>query len=431
MSDLLEVSDLSPIKGLEEDWPQWLAELQEVLRTSDHVIRLGEAERDEDFVISRDPYGNWQTGRYIGELAFEGRRLRIVPRLGEETITEWLAGALNLVAVPETAVRRSTEAFLASLMGVVWARALDAASRHGPPAIRREHQHEGLYVRGGLDVRRSSRLRGAGSVHVASTTRPRDLDNDVSRTLVAAERVLSQHIGHTRWRTPRVRQVLPQLVAAVGARPPVPSDRALRRIRYTPITRPFKEVAVLSARIARQQGFAASGERGKAEGLLLDVAELWELFLLHCARVAFAGCRVEHGATVGRDAFLLRARRTPDKRLGRLRPDILVRENGSVVAILDAKYKRLVDFWPERPAGVDRGDLYQLATYLSRHDPNGSAIGALLYPLDARDDRVATAETEGPWTMASDSPVVFTRIPTRETAAVAELRQLTGIAPQS
>lgn len=425
MSELLKAEDLSPISDLTDDDEGWLSELQDHLRTSEHVIRLGESEGDdEDFVVSRDPHGHWQAGRYIGELAYNGRRLRISPRLSEDTITEWLAGALNLIAVPDTAARRSSEAFLASLLGAVWSRAVDAASRHGPPAIRREHRHEGFYVRGRLDVRRSARLRGAGSAHVASSTRPRDLDNDVSRALVAAERVLSQHLGHTRWRTPRVRQILPQLVGAVGARPRPPTDQSLARIRYTPITRPFKAVAQLSARIARQQGFSASGEKGKAEGLLLDVAELWELFLLHCIRRAVPALRVEHGTTAGSDGFLLHAAADSHKRMGRLKPDILVRDGEQVVAVLDAKYKRLRNSWPDRPAGVDRGDLYQLASYLARHDAGGNAIGGLLYPHDARQDKRATAEEQGPWRAASGSTVVFGRVATGEVEAISQLRDL-------
>ena len=47
----------------------------------------------------------------------------------------------------------------------------------------------------------------------------------------------------------------------------------------------------------------------------------------------------EHGTTAGRDAFLLTSR---DYRggLGRLKPDVLVRDGERVVAVIDAKYKR-------------------------------------------------------------------------------------------
>lgn len=221
-----------------------------------------------------------------------------------------------------------------------------------------------------------------------------------------------------------MRRILPRLVGAVGARPRPPSDQSLARIRYTPITRPFKEVAQLSARIARQQGFSATGEKGKAEGLLLDVAELWELFLLHCTRRAVPALRVEHGTTAGSDSFLLHAAADSHKRMGRLKPDILVRNGEQVVALLDAKYKRLLNYWPERPAGVDRGDLYQLASYLARHDPGGNAVGGLLYPHDAGEDKRATAERESPWRAASESTVVFERVATGEVEAISQIQDL-------
>lgn len=431
MSQLLEAKDLSPLEGLSEEDERWLSRLQQHLRASDHVIRLGQTDVDDDFVVYREPFGAWRTGRYIGELAFEGRRLRIRPRLGEDTITEWMAGALNLVAVPDTATERADESFLALLMGAVWCRAVDAASRHGPPAFRREHQHEDFYVRGRVDVRRSGRLRAGGLPHVASTTRPRDLYNDVSRTMVAAERVLSQHIGQRQWHTDRVRQVLPQLVAAVGARPSLPSREALRRIRYTPITRPFKNVAELSWRIAHQQGFSATDRPGSVEGILLDVAELWELFLLQCVRRAFPELRVEHGTTAGQDTFLLHAKDAPARTMGRLKPDILVHDREGVVAVFDAKYKRLRNSWPERPAGVDRGDLYQLATYLGRLDASGGAVGALLYPVPplGEDEKTSTAEQESPWLASNGTHVFFRRVPATQTPAVETLRGL--LAPTS
>ena len=160
-----------------------------------------------------------------------------------------------------------------------------------------------------MDVRATAQLRAGGSPHVASTQSYRDLDNDVSRTLVAAERVLTTRIGHDHWRTARVDEILPWLRSAVGARPRLPARRALDRIRYTPITRPFRAVADLSWRLAQLQGYTAAGEDGSSEGLLVDVAELWELFVVKCIQRALPGHRVEHAThTTGQPTWLLSQR---------------------------------------------------------------------------------------------------------------------------
>lgn len=76
---------------------------------------LPAADELEDFIIFRDAYGGWRTGRYIGELAYEGRRLTIEPRLGTSVIERWLSEALNLLAVPHTSRQLQSESFIALL----------------------------------------------------------------------------------------------------------------------------------------------------------------------------------------------------------------------------------------------------------------------------------------------------------------------------
>jgi 5-methylcytosine-specific restriction enzyme subunit McrC len=421
VSDSLLIKDLSPFDPRDQAEANWLERLQSHVRASDYVVRLGEpAAEPDDFVIARDAFGRWQAGRYIGEISFENRRLVIEPRLGTRMIEQWLSQALNLLAVPHSSRQLRSESFIALLMAAVWSQRVALASRHGPPAFRRDHEETGQYVRGRLDVRGTARLRGAGAPHVASVRRYRDLANDVSRTLVAAERALTHHIGHDHWQTPRVIEVLPRLRAAVGSRPRLPSERDLRRIRYTPITRPFKQAAELSWRIAKLRGFIASSEEGQAEGLLLDVAELWELFVLNCVRRAMPEAEVEHGTVSDRQERLLHSQADDTIGLGRLKPDVLVRRAGRVVAVIDAKYKRLVNT-RERPDGVDRADLYQLVSYLARFASDGKAPGALVYPRDPDQCDLATAEVHDPWQTAVGNPVRFLRLALDPAGAIEEL----------
>ncbi len=195
------------------------------------------------------------------------------------------------------------------------------------------------------------------------------------------------------------------------------------------MTLPFKQVAVLSHRIASRLGYSASDEPGQAEGILIDVAELWELFVLNCARQAVpASVRVEHGTTKGRSDFLLRSS-TASREMGRLKPDVLVLEGDQVRAVIDAKYKRLANT-RDRPAGVDQADLYQLVAYAMRFEPE--AFAALAYPA-ARDDDlvpVSTAEGSGPW-RSDDQTFIFTRLPLTASECREKLRELFATAGQS
>jgi 5-methylcytosine-specific restriction enzyme subunit McrC len=257
--------------------------------------------------------------------------------------------------------------------------------------------HQGLFVRGRLDVPTTALLRGSGRQAVASITRARSLNHPAVRAIVCAERALATALaGQREWRSDRVRQTLPPMRAAVGGRPRLPRVSELLNVRYTPITLPFRRVALLSHRIATRLGYGANDEEGSDEGILIDVAELWELFVLNCTRQAVpSGWRVEHGARSRGPDALLRAR-DGEHTMGRLRPDLIIRDETEVVAILDAKYKRLTPT-RERPDGVAREDLYQLAAYATRFKPSTAA--ALVYPRDAGDAPVSsTAERLGPWT---------------------------------
>jgi 5-methylcytosine-specific restriction enzyme subunit McrC len=422
----LEFDDLSPyageLSGADDEW------LAKVARIDPRDYRIGvedDRPEDEDWLplIERGRDGRWWAGRFIGSMTVEGRRLTVRPRLGIDVVEAWLDQAFGLVAPPASARHAETETFIVRLLARLWCRAVDNATRHGLPLLRLPRSHEGLFVRGRLDSRQTIRLLGQGQPRVASVTHDRSLDHPVTRVLVRAERALGERLTDTaEWRTERVRQVLPHLRAAVGSRPKLPTPFELERVRYTPITLPFKRAALLSHRIASKLGYSATDEPGAAEGILVDVAELWELFVLHCARRAIpTGLRIEHGTIARRRDYLLRSRET-NSGMGRLKPDVLVLRGDRATAVIDAKYKRLA-FSRERPNGVDQADLYQLAAYASRYEPE--QVAALIYPRDGHTEP-ARAEALGPW-RGTGATFIFSRVATESTACRYDLASLLGV----
>jgi len=426
----LEFTDLSPYIGdLSSDEVQWLAKVAQI-DPRDYRIGVESDRRPDDeglplIEIGRD--GRWWAGRFIGSMTIDGRRLTIRPRLGIHVVETWLDQAFGLVAPPASARHAESETFIIRLLARLWCRAVDNATRHGLPLLRLPRSHEGLFVRGRLDTRRTIHLLGQGQLRVASVTHDRSLDHPVTRVLVRAERALAEHLTDTaEWRTERVRQVMPHLRAAVGSRPRLPTVLELTRVRYTPITVPFRQAALLSHRIASMLGYSAADEPGAAEGILVDVAELWELFVLNCVRRAIpAGFGVEHGTTAGQRTYLLESEQA-GYGMGRLRPDVLVLRGDRTLAVIDAKYKRLA-FSRERPSGVDPADLYQLASYASRYKPEH--VAALVYPPDG-DAEPARAEARGPWRGAGTT-FVFWRLAAEPATCRDQLASLLGAVPAS
>jgi 5-methylcytosine-specific restriction enzyme subunit McrC len=416
-------SDLSPRTPLDAAEDQWLGRLAAHLEDNDHVLHLagdGRLDDEDDPALHRGPDGNWWAGRFIGELRFEDREVRIEPRLGIDVVGAWLAHALNLAVVPRSATAASQGPLIVQLLDRVWSAGVADAARHGGPRLRRTSHHDDLFVRGRLDVPSTIRHRAGRRPLVGSIRTERDLDNPVARVLVLADRALQSLLPvRPTWRPTLTGEVLGQLRAVVGSQPELPDEADLRRVRYTPITRRFQPIARLSHEIAHRRGRLTSASNADASGVLVDVAELWELFLVHCARRAFGPTRVEHGTAEREGSYLLQSIPQPARRLGRLKPDILIRDrHGDLCAVIDAKYKRLRSH-RSTPSGVDRGDLYQLTSYLSGHDV---PLGALAYPPHDGDE--AAADRHGPWTTRAGQRTCFVRIPATAMGATDALRCL-------
>lgn len=425
----LKLADLSPYEPRDAEEDAWLGRLAAHLAEHDYALSLTGRHRvdeEDDAPLHRGGDGRWWTGRFIGEINFEGREVRIEPRLGIEVIGAWLARALNLSVLPNSATQSATGPLIAQLVDRMWSASLAEAGRHGPPRFRVSEATTGLYLRGRLDVPGTARLRAARVPQLASRIERRSLDNPVSRALVLADRTLTSLLGPEKpWRPALTEELLGQVRGEVGASPRLPSAREIARIRYTPITRSFQSLTRLSLEIARRRGTLTSGASDDTSGVLIDVAELWEIFLLHCARRAFGESRVAHGTATSSTAFLLSSAADPSVRIGRLKPDLLISDRrGRERAVLDAKYKRLRSS-AERPNGVDRGDLYQLTAYLAGHDVT---YGALVYPPG--DDEARAADL-GPWQTTSGQRVEFLRLPADEEECIAKFRTVAAVVESS
>ena len=198
------------------------------------------------------------------------------------------------------------------------------------------------------------------------------------------------------------------LRASTGTRPPRPRLQEIRAARYSPITIKWRRAAELSWRILNDDPLGVAADDESTHGVLIDVAELWEMFVLHCVGEA-TDRPVRHGTTTTTSGHLARSTVDPRRALGKLYPDVLVGED-PVTALLDAKYKRLGGV-----RGVDREDLYQLHAYTSTF---GAPAAALVYPSLGHE--LPTEERLSPWQTSTGS-LAFLTLPTEKDACVAKL----------
>ncbi|MFC7463900.1 hypothetical protein [Brachybacterium sp. GCM10030252] len=359
-------------------------------------------------VLTRDLDG-WRANRYIGEIRHQGRTLVIQPRLGVGTIMSWISTILNVQVLPRTATQSTgVTSAVTQLLAALWRASILTAGQHALPRTGRKVSSRGVAVKGRLDVGATARRRAAGHRDLVSTRVVRTYDNAPASAVVLADRYFDRHLSGARWRGSRLDEQLAVLRAATGPRPAKPSLHDIRSTRYSPITVKWRRAAELSWRILNEDPLGVAADDESTHGVLIDVAELWELFVLHCAGLATEQ-PVRHGTTTRTSGHLARSTIDPDRRVGKLYPDVMVGEK-PITAVLDAKYKRLGSW-----RGIDREDLYQLHAYSSSF---AAPLAALAYPVAS--GQVPDDELYSPW-KTNTGTLSFLTLPTEKEACVAKL----------
>lgn len=237
--------------------------------------------------------------------------------------------------------------------------------------VSREEVRVGSVV-GAIDRRRHAALALSGRAHhLPCRWEEFEHDHLDNRVLKAAARAVRLRLDGLRGvvADPRSLPAFPgwieEALAPVSAHRPTAAE--LAQTRRGPRTHRYARALGLARLVLR----AADGEaRGELRGWSIASSDVFERF---AARVV-SGC----GAHVvlrntfegsGRPTHLSRVR---GRAANELRPDMVVMHGGAVLAVGDAKYKRVLEGDPppsvdasvERLLAVGNADLYQLFTYL-------------------------------------------------------------------
>jgi 5-methylcytosine-specific restriction enzyme subunit McrC len=405
VASVITACDLTPITPLSDDDEAWLKELLRESDTTALTLGLSGAGDTEESPLAffDGRTGEWHAGRFVGELRYQGRTLRILPRFGMPVLSRWLSKIWGVRVLASQGQEESGRIWLWELIARMWAGRLTLAAKHGLPRTRYEERYEGLAIKGRFLVRESAVHLHTGRNVLVSRTRNPHLDHRIGTILLGAYDCLRRELAHlggeSTWLTDRGATLIADLRSGLRAVAARDSLTERTRVRYTPITEIYRPVVDMSQAIMRQHPFAASakGDR-QVTGVLLDMAEIWELYVFHLLRDGLVDYVVTH---TGREATAERwlyTHSAAGPSLGALKPDILVRKLASddVVAVIDAKYKRTTS-GAGRPFGVEREDLYQMAAYLTAFHDARSIAGILVYPRAGTEGTISQLQQLGPW----------------------------------
>ena len=156
----------------------------------------------------------------------------------------------------------------------------------------------------------------------------------------------------------------------------------IKNIRYSKLNKHYRQVMQLSTAIIANHLASSdtNADNNNSFAYFIDVAELWENYLLKVLQRKLPDYEVYSPNETGGEYLFENESR-------QIRPDIIIKKYGNIVAILDAKYK-----WYEEigktSAGyksVSREDLYQMTTYLYHYGVcSDNIVGLFISPVEGK-----------------------------------------------
>lgn len=378
---ILSTSDCSPfqLEAGHEKALQYAISLSSRL----NVFRCSsayQAQEDEPLAWFNSKDGRWWAGRFIGEMTFiyELRTYRVVitPRYGQLFILRMFELIFNVKLLnAQNTLTKSTlnyESLLRKVIALIWLQKLADANRHGLPTLNYKESYIGKAVRGRLDVTKTLHSYFLYD-HITSEVREKRYDPLPVALLWQAYRVLQRQYGIQQLSHPD--SAIDAIQQLKRIRPSM--DRVYahqyHKIQYKVLYETFKPIVDLSWHIITNSFFENTHQNNeKGFGLFLDVAELWESYLIALFKKAYTplGWTVEKPEVVVYPSKLFQRRMIPDI--------VLTKEDWR--CIWDAKYKRM----SFNPYDIDRADFFQIHTYATYYSAEYSVISCgLIYPADS------------------------------------------------
>ena len=348
----------------------------------------------------------WWAGRYIGlaniavpyvkeNEKYHHIEISIRPRFGERFLLAILEDLYNIKVGSHNAQETASSEWFSVLLNILrhrmWVDKCAKANRYGLPRKNVRREHQGVTLKGSLDIRRTI-MPWLTQKEICTNSYEKVFDDTICKIVYEAHRILSlgvigekkdkNRVGIGFSMPPIVQDTINALNTQYkGTRFDI-TEVDYQRVRYNNIYMTWKPLVDFSWDVIRNRKLGYRSAETQGECVFVDMAEIWEAFLRKKLGEGFAddGWRTlsveECKYKIYQGKFFERL----------IIPDIiLTRTNDkgeNEYMVFDAKYKRM-RFNKSKGYDVDRTDLFQIHTYIQfvEHHLGHVVIGGLLYPL--------------------------------------------------
>lgn len=316
------------------------------------------------------------TSHYIGFCSVKGVDIIIKPRFG--IFNHLVSYACNIfVPNAESSITSNKTSNNYWLIALLWKAVLQRAIAMGqiPKEYKKENKNL-RYYKGRLDIAKQIRTNLTDASRFYCSYRKLTSDNTINRTIRYAYKLLcDKKMGSV---VNDIREYDDKLAMFGVSNSPIDiSD--IENIKYTRMTEIYRPVMQFCKAIIQQNLSESSiqTQNRTSVAYFIDMAELWEMYLLKKLQVNFPEYEV-YSPNLREREYLM------EDKYREVRPDLVIadKNTGNPRIILDAKYKYYTSLGNlSRISTVSREDLYQMTTYLHRFMKDGKGYGIFVSPV--------------------------------------------------
>ena len=319
-----------------------------------------------------------QTGNFIGSFSHNDIDIEINSRFSNKFLERMLNFA-NDIYIDDVSLGKSIDAkknLSRIVVYYLFIQALERAFLLGLPKEYKDKSYHKTKVMGKVDMAKFIKNDIPFAGKISSVNRERQDIGDIVLVLHKALKIVQKEskelikpVINTLSYLNEIRE--PRLVT-----PNVIYNALNSKALYNPIYTPYKKVLEYAKLIIENENAGTKSNGKQNLGFLVDVAELFEIYIRKLLQKEFKGWSVTSPKIeLYKDKFFVR----------KIIPDIVM-SSGDKVLVFDTKYKRMNMLGKDQYGlgDVDRNDFFQINTYMSYYQNQGKKViaGGLLYPMD-------------------------------------------------
>ncbi len=343
---------------------------------------------DDELILRITPDGKEgylaQTGNYIGTFKYNDVDIQINSRFGDAFLQRMLNFANNIflddISIAGKEQKRDS---LRWIIYYLFLQALEKAALLGFPKTYQTVKHHEFTLLGQLDIANYIKRDIPFMGKISSKSREQHLVPEIIDVLATAVQIIAKDktssgllAGKSNLQSFLRQYCHKQLITQQTI-----NQAKTHKSLANPLFTDYRQVLNYAEMIIKHNNILpnASGGQQKSAGFIMNVAELFEIYVRKLLQINFQDWVVESPKLLVYNGMFYQRSIIPD----------IVMTKGERIIVLDTKYKTM-KFTGNNSYGmgdVDRHDFFQIHTYISYYQSLGKEVvlGGLIYPLQCDD----------------------------------------------